>query len=74
MGHLVKVFPSKKGLVAGVGLQQSWKRLALLTLLPGLTAAVSFYGVVDDVVVVGVFTRQDAGSTWAAQWARNKLG
>lgn len=42
-------------------------------LLPGSAAAVSFQGVVDDTVVVGVLSRQNAGSTGAAQRAGNEL-
>lgn len=47
--------------------------MGLLALLPGFAAAVPLQGVVDDVVVVGVFPCQDAGSTGAAQWAGNIL-
>lgn len=47
--------------------------MRLLALLPGFAATVSIQGVVDDVVVVGVFPRQDAGTTGAAERAGNKL-
>lgn len=71
---LVEVFASKEGLIAGVGPQQGGEGVSLLGLLPGRAAAVSLQRVVDDVVVVRIFPRQDAGATGAAQRTGNKLG
>lgn len=47
--------------------------MGLLALLPGFAAAVPLQRVVDDVVVVRIFPRQDAGSAGAAQRAGDKL-
>lgn len=71
--YLVKIFPGEEGLVAGVRPHQSGEGVGLLALLPGLAAAVSLQRVVDDMVVVRVFTCQDAGSAGAAQRAGHKL-
>lgn len=71
--YLVEIFPGEEGLVAGVFLQQGGEGEGFLALLPGFAAAVSLQRVVDDVVVVGVFPRQDAGSTGAAQRAGDEL-
>lgn len=73
VSDLVEVFPCEEGLVSSEALQQSWESLRLLALLPGRAAAVPLQRVVDDVVVVGVFPRQDAGSTRAAERTGNKL-
>lgn len=73
VSYLVKIFPGKEGLVAGVRLQQGGEGVGFLALLPGFAAAVSLQCVVDDVVVVGVLPCQDAGSAGAAQRAGNKL-
>lgn len=71
---LVEVFPSEEGLIAGVGPQQSREGVSLLGLLPRHAAAVPLQSVVDDMVVVGIFPRKDAGATRAAQRTGNKLG
>lgn len=47
--------------------------MSLFALLPGRAAAVSLQRVVDDMVVVRVLPRQDAGSARAAQRTGNKL-
>lgn len=72
--YLVEVLPSEEGLVASVGLQQGREGLGLLALLPGQAAAVALQSVVDDMVVVGILPRQDAGPAGATQRAGHKLG
>ena len=71
--NLVQIFPGEEGLVASVRPQQGGEGVRLLALLPGCAAAVPLQRVVDDVVVVRVFPRQDAGATRAAQRAGHKL-
>lgn len=73
MNYLVQILPGEEGLVAVVGPQQGGEGVRLLALLPGGAAAVALQRVVDDVVVVRVLPRQDAGSTRAAQRAGHEL-
>lgn len=54
-------------------LQQGREGAQLLALLPGGAAAVALQRVVEDVVVVRVLARQDAGSARAAQRTGHEL-
>lgn len=71
--YLIQVFSSKKCLIATHRLENHWKSIWFLNLLPGFAAAISFQSVIDYMVIMWIFPCQDAGSTRAAQCTGYKL-
>lgn len=64
--YLIQVFPGKECLIATHRLEDSWKSIWFLNLLPGFATAISLQSVVDNMMIMWVFSCQDAGSTRTA--------
>lgn len=72
--YLIQILPSKEGLIGAVLLKKGREAVGLLGLLPQCAAAVALQRVVHDMMVMGVFARQDARPAGAAKGTSNNLG
>lgn len=72
--YLIQILPSKEGLIGAVFLKKGREAVRLLGLLPCCAAAVALQRVVDHMMVMGIFARQDTCPAGAAKGTRNKLG
>lgn len=71
--HLIQILPSKEGLIDAVFLKEGRESLGLLGLLPCSAAAVALQRVVDHMMVMRVFARQDARPAGTAKGTGDKL-
>ncbi len=71
--HLIQILPSEEGLIDAVFLKEGRESLRLLGLLPCSAAAVALQRVVDHMMVMRVFARQDARPAGTAKGTGDKL-